>query len=127
MGDLTPWESTGEAQYPDQLKRHVHQRQEAAFVGTLPHVMKPIPPKGTVMGHSSPHQTGDLLCYEILQRAPMYDLTCHFSDIPPRAPVRGAHRHISAPTLFCTSGKGWEWNDGETYDFEIYDLLIVPP
>jgi quercetin dioxygenase-like cupin family protein len=127
MGDLTPWEGTGEAQYPDQLKRHVHQRQEDAFVNNLPHVMKPIPPKGTVMGHSSPHQTGDLLCYEILQRAPMYDLTCHFSDIPPNAPVRGAHRHISAPTLFCTSGKGWEWNDGETYNFEIFDLLIVPP
>jgi hypothetical protein len=57
----------------------------------------------------------------------MYVLTCHFSDIPPNAPVRGAHRHISAPTLFCTAGKGWEWNDGETYHFEVFDLLIVPP
>lgn len=127
MSDLTPWESNTEATYSDRLKRFVHQQREESFVKNLPHVMKPIPPQGTVMGHSSPHQTGDLLCYEILQRAPMYDLTCHFSDIPPNAPVRGAHRHISAPTLFCTSGKGWEWNDGETYNFEIYDLLIVPP
>lgn len=127
MSDLTPWESNAEAVYSDRLKRFVHQQREESFVDHLPHVMKPIPPQGTVMGHSSPHQTGDLLCYEILHRAPMYDLTCHFSDIPPNAPVRGAHRHISAPTLFCTSGKGWEWNDGETYNFEIYDLLIVPP
>lgn len=127
MSDLTPWETDGEIRESDQLKRFVHQQREESFVTGLPHVMKPIPPQGTVMGHSSPHQTGDLLCYEILQRAPMYDLTCHFSDIPPNAPVRGAHRHISAPTLFCTSGKGWEWNDGETYTFEIYDLLIVPP
>ena len=127
MSDLTPWEHADEVRHSDQLKRFVHQKQENAFADSLPHVMKPIPPQGTVMGHSSPHQTGDLLCYEILQRAPLYQLTCHFSDIPPHAPVRGAHRHISAPTLFCTSGKGWEWNDGENYTFEIYDLLVVPP
>ena len=122
MSNLTPWESSEEVVHSDRLKRLVHQRREESFAGSLPHVLKPIPPKGTVMGHSSPHQTGDLLCYDILQRGPMYVLTCHFSDIPPNAPVRGAHRHISAPTLFCTAGKGWEWNDGETYNFEVFDL-----
>ncbi len=89
--------------------------------------MAPTPFNKTVQGTSSPHQTGDLTCNEILTRAPLWDLTCHFSDIPPNAPLRGTHRHISAPTLFCTSGKGWEWNDGNRYEFETFDLLVVPP
>jgi quercetin dioxygenase-like cupin family protein len=127
MSDLTPWESNAEAAHSDQLKRFVHQDREEHFVNHLPRVIKPIPPQGTMNGHSSPHQTGDLLCYDILNRAPMHILTCHFSDIPANAPVRGAHRHISAPTLFCIAGKGWEWNDGVTYEFEVFDLLIVPP
>ena len=127
MSELAPWEGAAEAQYSDKLKSCVNQHREDLLAKSLPRVLKPIPPKGTVMGHSSPHQTGDLHCYDILTRGPMYDMTCHFSDIPPNAPVRGAHRHISAPTLFCTKGKGWEWNDGETYTFEVYDLLVVPP
>lgn len=125
--ELAPWQRALESPYSDELKRFVYQIREDALAASLPHVIKPIPPKGTVMGHSSPHQTGDLKCVDILTHGPMYDLTCHFSDIPPNAPVRGAHRHISAPTLFCTAGKGWEWNDGETYTFEVYDLLVVPP
>ena len=92
MPDLTPWEQSDDVVYPDRLKRFVHQEREQSFAAALPRVLKPIPPKGTVMGHSSPHQTGDLLCYDILNRGPMYILTCHFSDIPPNAPVRGAHR-----------------------------------
>lgn len=127
MTETAAWQETEDSSCPDLLKRFVHQHREDSVAGSLPHVMKPIPPKGTVMGHSSPHQTGDLYCYDILIRAPVYDLTSHSSDIQPNAPVRGAHRHISAPTLFCISGKGWEWNDGETYTFETYDLLVVPP
>ena len=105
----------------------VHQWQEEALASSLPHILTPIAAKRTVSGTSSPHQTGDLVCYDLLTRGPLYDLTCHFSDIPPNAPIRGAHRHISAPTLFCTSGKGWEWNDGKTYLFQTFDLLVVPP
>ena len=108
MSDLTPWESNGEAGYSDKVKRFVHQQREESFVNALPHVLTQIPPQGTMNGHSSPHQTGDLLCYDILNRGPLHILTCHFSDIPANAPVRGAHRHISAPTLFCIAGKGWE-------------------
>src|SRR5262249_53001971 len=67
------------------------------------------------------------VCYDILKRAPVYDLTSHFSDIKPHAPVRGAHRHISAPTLFCLRGRGWEINDGKMYSFGTYDMLVVPP
>ncbi|MBI2985395.1 MAG: cupin domain-containing protein [Deltaproteobacteria bacterium] len=125
--ELAPWQQALESPYSDQLKRFVYQNQEEALAASLPHVLIPIPAKGTVMGHSSPHQTGDLRCCDILFRGPMYDLTSHQSSIPPKAPVRGAHRHISAPTLFCISGKGWEFNDGTTYTFELYDLLVVPP
>jgi len=112
---------------PVEALQAVFQHREGSLMDGLPHVMTPIPPQPTVNGHSSPHQTGDLACVEILTRAPLHDLTCHFSDVPPNSPVRGAHRHISAPTLFCTSGKGWEWNDGKTYTFETFDLLVVPP
>ena len=127
MIHLAPWLDGAETKHSDQLKRFVHQARDGALAGSLPHVLKPIAMKRTVMGTDSPHQTGGLICYDTLTRAPLYDLTCHFSDIRPNAPVRGAHRHISAPTLFCTSGKGWEWNDGQTYHFEMYDLLVVPP
>jgi quercetin dioxygenase-like cupin family protein len=124
---LEPWKGVQEIAYPDHVKRFVYQQMEDSLAGSFPHVMKPVLPIKTVMGSSSPHQTGDLDGYEMLTGAPLYVLTCHFSDIAPNAPVRGAHRHISAPTLFCLAGKGWEWNDGETYSFETYDLLIVPP
>ena len=127
MRESALWREHNGQHYSDQVKRFVYQRQEGAFCGSLPHVLKPIPPKATVMGTSSPHQTGDLDSYEMLTRAPLYNLTCHFSDIPPNSPVRGAHRHISSPSLFCLAGKGWEWNDDETYLFESYDLLVVPP
>jgi quercetin dioxygenase-like cupin family protein len=127
MKDYTHWAEAEQIQYSDQLKQFVQQNSEEALQHRLPHVLKPIPPGQTIMGKSSPHQTGDLDCYEILTRAPLYNLTCHFSDIPPRVPVRGMHRHISAPTLFCLSGKGWECNDDKTYLFETYDLLVVPP
>jgi quercetin dioxygenase-like cupin family protein len=127
MKEPSGWREKEESAYSDQVKRFVYQTQEEAFAGSLPRVLKPIPPKATVMGTSSPHQTGDLDSYEMLTRAPLYNLTCHFSDIPPNSPIRGAHRHISSPSLFCLSGKGWEWNDGETYLFEAYDLLVVPP
>jgi hypothetical protein len=59
--DLTPWESNAEAAHSDRLKRFVHQDREEYFVNHLPRVIKPIPPQGTMNGHSSPHQTGDLL------------------------------------------------------------------
>jgi quercetin dioxygenase-like cupin family protein len=54
-------------------------------------------------------------------------MTSHFTRILPGAPVRGMHRHLSAPALFCLGGKGWELNDESVYDFEDLDLLIVPP
>ena len=123
---LAPWNQE-RSTHSDFLKRFVFQNQEEALARSLPHVIKPFPPKKGVSGTSSPHQTGDLVCYDLLIRAPLYNLTSHFSSIQPTAPVRGAHRHISAPTLFCLSGKGWEWNDGRTYHFETYDLLVVPP
>ena len=111
MLELEPWRELEKSPHSDQLKRFVFQNQEEARANSLPHALKAIPSKDTVMGHSSPHQTGDLYCYDILVRGPLYDMTSHLSDIPPNAPVRGAHRHISAPTLFCLSGKGWEWSE----------------
>jgi len=124
MEERWPWEAEESLEPSDPL---AHQRLEESFKEQLPRVVKLLPVQGTVMGSSSPHQTGDIVCYDILKRAPLYDLTSHFSDIHPHAPVRGAHRHISAPTLFCLSGRGWEINDGKTYWFSTYDMLVVPP
>jgi quercetin dioxygenase-like cupin family protein len=124
MEERWPWEAEESLETSDPL---AHQRHEELLKEQLPRVVKLLPVQGTVMGSSSPHQTGDIVCYDILKRAPVYDLTSHFSDIPPKSPVRGAHRHISAPTLFCLSGKGWEINDGKTYLFSTYDMLVVPP
>ena len=119
MEERWPWEAEESLEPSDPL---AHQRLEESFREQLPRVVKLLPVQGTVMGSSSPHQTGDIVCYDILKRAPLYDLTSHFSDIHPHAPVRGAHRHISAPTLFCLSGRGWEVNDGKTYWFSTYDM-----
>ncbi len=127
MIDLMPWLDPERSKYSDQLKRFVYQKREESLANSMPHVLEAIPPLRTVMGMSSPHQTGDLNCCDILIRAPLYELTGHFAEIRPKAPVRGQHRHISAPTLFCMAGKGWEWNDEVTYDYETYDLLVVPP
>jgi len=124
MEERWPWEAEESLQVSDPL---AHQRHEELLKEQLPRVVKLLPVQGTVMGSSSPHQTGDIVCYDILKRAPVYDLTSHFSDILPIAPARGAHRHISAPTLFCLSGRGWEINDGKTYSFGTYDMLVVPP
>jgi len=124
MEERWPWEAEESLETSDPL---AHQRHEESVKEQLPRVVKLLPVQGTVMGSSSPHQTGDIVCYDILKRAPVYDLTSHFSDIQPHAPARGAHRHISAPTLFCLSGRGWEINDGKTYSFGTYDMLVVPP
>ncbi|HWH78256.1 MAG TPA: cupin domain-containing protein [Candidatus Binatus sp.] len=124
MQERWPWEDEGSRESGDPL---AHQRHEANVKERMARVVKLLPVQGTVMGSSSPHQTGDIVCYDILKRAPVYDLTSHFSAIEPKAPTRGAHRHISAPTLFCLSGRGWEVNDGKTYSFGTYDMLVVPP
>ena len=122
---LEPWKEIEGA--TDGLKRHVFQQEEDALANSLPHVLDPLPLQPTVMGMDSPHQTGDHVCYDMLTRGPHYCMTSHFTQISPNAPVRGAHRHIGAPSLFCVVGKGWVWNDGETYHFETYDILTVPP
>ena len=96
MEERWPWETDDHLRPVDPW---VYQTIEESLKDQLPHVIKPLPVQGTVMGSSSPHQTGDIVCYDILKRAPLYDLTSHFSDIKPKAPVRGSHRHISAPTL----------------------------
>ena len=124
MEERWPWEAEESLEASDPF---AHQRHEQSIKEQLPRVVKLLPVQGTVMGSSSPHQTGDIVCYDILKRAPVYDLTSHFSDIQPHAAARGAHRHISAPTLFCLSGRGWEINDGKTYSFGTYDMLVVPP
>ena len=124
MQERWPWEDEGSRESSDPLAHHRH---EAAVKKQMTRVVKLLPVQGTVMGSSSPHQTGDIVCYDILKRAPVYDLTSHFSAIEPKAPTRGAHRHISAPTLFCLRGRGWEVNDGKTYSFGTYDMLVVPP
>ena len=127
MSTLEPWQEAAEISSTDYLKRFVYQHMEDSLCGSLPHVLKPLPMKPTVMGFDSPHQTGDHISYDMLTRGPFYLMTSHFTKIAPHAPVRGAHRHMPAPELFCTGGKGWEWNDGVSYDFETYDLLTVPP
>lgn len=124
MEERWPWEEESSLEARDPL---AHQRHEEAIKEKLPRVVKLLDVQDTVMGQSSPHQTGDIVCYDILKRAPVYDLTSHFSDIKPHAPARGAHRHISAPTLFCLRGRGWEINDGKMYSFGTYDMLVVPP
>jgi quercetin dioxygenase-like cupin family protein len=124
MEERWPWETDDHSRPVDPW---VYQSVEESLKDHLPHVIKPLAVQGTVMGSSSPHQTGDIVCYDILKRAPLYDLTSHFSDIKPKAPVRGSHRHISAPTLFSLAGRGWETNDGRTFSFGTYDMLVVPP
>ncbi len=128
MADFTTlWQDTEESKHPDQLKRFVYQKQEQVRADSLPHVIKALPPQQTMNGRSSPHQAGDLTCCDILIRAPLYELTGHFMFFQPNAPLRGVHRHISPVAIFCLSGKGWEVNDDERYEFETYDLLVVPP
>ena len=122
---LEPWREVYNV--ADEIKRFVYQQQEDAKANSLPHELRQLPMQPTVMGMDSPHQTGDHLAYDMLTRGPLYCMTSHFTRVAPNAPVRGAHRHIGAPSLFCVTGKGWEWNDGETYHFETYDILTVPP
>ncbi|MBF4769396.1 cupin domain-containing protein [Nocardioides agariphilus] len=126
LDTLQPWKQD-HSQYPDVVKRLVYQNMEDSRADSLPHVLDQLPMKPTVQGMDSPHQAGDHISYEMLTRAPHYLLTSHFTGIAPKAPVRGIHRHISAPTLFCLEGRGWESNDGVIYNFDMHDLLIVPP
>jgi quercetin dioxygenase-like cupin family protein len=121
-----PWKDD-HSDLPDTVKRLIFQNQEAARVAELPHVLDQLPMKPTVQGMDSPHQAGDHISYEMLTRGPHYLLTSHFTSIAPGAPVRGIHRHMSAPTLYCLEGQGWEGNDGVVYEFEEHDLCIVPP
>ncbi|MDQ3529085.1 MAG: cupin domain-containing protein [Actinomycetota bacterium] len=125
--NLEPWKKQEHAGTPDVLKRLVYQQLEDGRVATLPHVIEQLPKKPTVQGMDSPHQAGDHVSYDMLTRAPHYLLTSHFTSIAPGAPVRGAHRHISAPTLFSLEGRGWERNDDQYYEFGGMDLLVVPP
>jgi quercetin dioxygenase-like cupin family protein len=124
--ELEPWKQD-HSRFPDGVKRLVYQNMEEARARSLPHVLEQLPMKPTVQGMDSPHQNGDHVAYEMLTRGPHYLLTSHFTSIAPGAPVRGVHRHISAPTLFCLAGRGWERNDDVLYTFEEHDLLIVPP
>lgn len=121
-----PWKQD-RSNLPDAVKRQIFQNLEELTAAGLPHVLDQIPMKPTVQGMDSPHQAGDHISYEMLTRAPHYLLTSHFTSIAPEAPVRGIHRHMSAPTLYCLEGRGWEGNDGITYDFQEHDLCIVPP
>ncbi len=127
MIQLEPWKDVDQQTLPDSAKLAVFQESESRVQDALPHVLEQLPKQPTVQGMDSPHQTGDHTCYELLTRGPHYLMTAHFTGIAPHAPVRGQHRHIGAPTLFCMSGKGWEWNDGTSYEFESWDLMIVPP
>src|SRR5438067_297869 len=124
---LTPWQEAQQGTTSDDVKRVVFQTKEEDLANSLPHVLEQLPKQPTVQGMDSPHQMGDHLAYDMLTRGPTYLMTGHFTAIAPNAPVRGIHRHIPAPTLFCVQGKGWEWNDEVTYEFEGYDLLVVPP
>ena len=126
MQTLEPWKQDHSG-YPDELKRLVHQHLEDQTARSLPHVIDQLPKQPTVQGMDSPHQAGDHISYDMLTRAPHYLLTSHFTSIRPGAPVRGSHRHISAPTLFCIEGRGWERNDDAYYEFSDLDLLVVPP
>jgi len=126
MRILEPWKHD-HSEHPDEVKRLVHQHMEDRTAGALPHVIEQLPKQPTVQGMDSPHQAGDHISYDMLTRAPHYLLTSHFTSIRPGAPVRGSHRHISAPTLFCLDGRGWERNDDAYYEFDGLDLLVVPP
>jgi quercetin dioxygenase-like cupin family protein len=123
---LRPW-TRDFSRYPDVLKRLVFQHVEQARADALPHVVEQLPLQPGVQGMDSPHQTGDHISYDMLTRAPHYLMTSHFTRIMPGSPVRGMHRHLSAPALFCLGGRGWERNDDETYHFVEHDLLVVPP
>src|SRR5262249_17985765 len=124
MEERWPWEAEESLQASDPL---AHQRHEELLKEKSPRVVKLLPVQGTVMGSSSPHQTGDIVSYNIPNRAPVHHPPPLFPNTPPEARAGGHHRHISAPTLFCLSGKGWEINDGKTYLFSTYDMLVVPP
>jgi quercetin dioxygenase-like cupin family protein len=127
MSFLDPWSEAEQSRCSDQLKRFVYQNEEERRASSLPHVVKQLPKQRTVQGYDSPHQTGDHLAYDMLIRGPLYQMTSHFTEVAPQAPVRGVHRHVSAPALFCMRGKGWEMNDGRTFEFRSYDLLVIPP
>src|SRR5881628_1290970 len=92
MSYLEPWEEKTDSERSDQLKRFVYQAAEDRRVDSLPHVLKPLPSKQTVMGRGSPHQTGDLTSYDILIRGPLYYFASHIIDI---APPRSSARHTS--------------------------------
>ncbi len=127
MNELEPWKNEAQRAFPDEVKAAVSQSQELDLERSLPHVLDQLPKQPTVQGMDSPHQMGDHVCYDMLTRGPHYIMTAHFTTVAPNAPIRGMHRHIPAPNLFCMGGRGWEWNDGTTYDVDTYDLMIVPP
>ena len=59
MEERWPWEAEESLEASDPL---AHQRHEEAIKEQLPRVVKLLPVQGTVMGSSSPHQTGDIVC-----------------------------------------------------------------
>lgn len=119
----------GEASLQADLKRLVTQAQEADRVATQPRVKRPLPKAqhGIQGGNESLGIIGANLVEDRLWNSPLYAMACHFSDMLPGQPARGAHRHISGPILFCYQGRGWEVNDGITYEFEEGDLIVVTP
>ena len=95
MEERWPWESEESLEVADPF---AHQRHEAAVKEQLRRVVKLLPVQGTVMGSSSPHQTGDIVCYDILKRAPV-SISRHITrTFSPKLP-RGARTAISARRL----------------------------
>ena len=122
-------------QYPDLLLRYVGRLAEQVRERSLPHVLKPLRSTfGNVRHGDAGHihwgqgDPGDL--DNILRGGPLYVSSLHSVDIPPGAPVRGAHRHAGAAAIVALQGKGWERHglNGEIYyEFEEGDILTVPP
>lgn len=103
MEERWPWEAEESLEASDPF---AHQRHEESIKERLPRVIKLLPVQGTVMGSSSPHQTGDIVCYDILKRAPVPGKTRYDWFLSRLADENRIERE--SPRVIRAADRAWE-------------------
>lgn len=111
--------------------RFITQVDEREKLQTLPRVFKlnlvPTTLEGVAQSRGKHKIFGDHIVYHRLTRAPLYTLTADYYIMSPKAPRRGAHRHVTSRLFYIVRGKGYEKQDGRTFQFKEGDVFVVPP